>query len=246
MSTETKTALVMGATGAVGKALLKDLLKNGQYQKVVAVGRRTVELDDHIPQDKLEQKTVDFEQLEKSRDAFRGVNDVFCCLGTTRADAGSAEAFKRIDQTYVLESARVVAEENPSPQGGTSSHVHFLYCSSSGANKNSPFLYMKSKGETEEGIKDTGFRQVSIFQPGFLEVEEPRRKPRLGESALGWFFPAINRSLGLHMSIPVGRVGAAMRKAAEGDVPESVKFTTAANGTKVSVIGNKDMDAMFS
>lgn len=197
---------------------------------------------------------------------------MFCCLGTTRADAGSAEAFKRIDQTYVLESARVVAEENPSPQGETSSHVHFLYCSSSvslrilhiwallslriyfcfmcttnkkGANKNSPFLYMKSKGETEEGIKDTGFRQVTIFQPGFLEVEEPRRKSRLGESALGWFFPAVSRSLGLHMTIPVGRVGASMRKAAEGQLPESIKFTTATNGTKVSVISNKDMDAMF-
>lgn len=39
--------------GAVGKQLLKDVLKNGKYAKVVAVGRRPVELDESIPQDKL-------------------------------------------------------------------------------------------------------------------------------------------------------------------------------------------------
>lgn len=37
----------------MGKQLLKDVLKNGKYAKVVAVGRRPVELDESIPQDKL-------------------------------------------------------------------------------------------------------------------------------------------------------------------------------------------------
>jgi oxidoreductase len=40
-------------TGAVGKQLLKDLLQNGQYAKVVSVGRREVKLEDSVPQDKL-------------------------------------------------------------------------------------------------------------------------------------------------------------------------------------------------
>lgn len=39
--------------GAVGKQVLKDVLKNGNYAKVVSVGRRSVELEDSIPQDKL-------------------------------------------------------------------------------------------------------------------------------------------------------------------------------------------------
>jgi hypothetical protein len=56
---------------------------------------------------------------------------VFCCLGTTRADAGSAEKFIKIDQTYVLNSAKIIAEENKPADGSSKlSPVHFLYCSS--------------------------------------------------------------------------------------------------------------------
>ncbi|KAG1067009.1 hypothetical protein G6F42_026570 [Rhizopus arrhizus] len=69
-----KTAMVFGATGAVGKQLLKDVLKNGKYAKVVAVGRRPVELDESIPQDKLVQITVDFENLEAHREDFKNVS----------------------------------------------------------------------------------------------------------------------------------------------------------------------------
>lgn len=39
--------------GAVGKQVLKDVLKNGKYEKVISVGRRNVELEDNVPQDKL-------------------------------------------------------------------------------------------------------------------------------------------------------------------------------------------------
>lgn len=33
--------------------MLKDILKNGKYEKVVTVGRRPAELEEGIPQDKL-------------------------------------------------------------------------------------------------------------------------------------------------------------------------------------------------
>lgn len=57
------------------------------------------------------------------------VRDVFCCLGTTRAAAGSAAGFRKIDHDYVVNSAKIVAEENPGPSGELSP-VHYLYCSS--------------------------------------------------------------------------------------------------------------------
>ena len=60
---------------------------------------------------------------------YHNYRDVFCCLGTTRADAGSAEAFRKIDHDYVVNSAKMIAEENPGTEGGLSP-VHFLYCSS--------------------------------------------------------------------------------------------------------------------
>lgn len=56
-------------------------------------------------------------------------SDVFCCLASTRADAGSAEKFVKIDQTYVLNSAKLIQEENK-PADSVLAPVHFLYCSS--------------------------------------------------------------------------------------------------------------------
>jgi hypothetical protein len=72
---------------------------------------------------------------------------------------------------------------------------------------------MQSKGQTEQDLIDTGFKQVSIFRPGFLQVEEERPNPRLGESMLGKF-ANFSRSLGFKFDIPVGAVGRSMIYAA--------------------------------
>ncbi|KAI7858809.1 hypothetical protein BDC45DRAFT_497681 [Circinella umbellata] len=246
MSTEAgkRTALILGATGAVGKACLKDVLQNGNYSKVITVGRRPAQLDDNIPQNNLEQKTVDFENLEASRAEFRNINDVYCCLGTTRADAGSAEAFRHIDQGYVVNSAKIIAEENKSQETSTNnnsklSNVHFLYCSSKGADKNSMFLYPQSKGQTEEGIIKAGFQRVSIFHPGFLQVEEPREKTRLLETLFGSIITPINRYTGFHMAIPVTSVGQAMRKVANQDASKPIAETT-----QVKYYSNREIEDM--
>lgn len=51
-------------------------------------------------------------------------------MGTTRADAGSAEKFIKIDQEYVLNSAKIIAQENKDPADESKlAPVHFLYCS---------------------------------------------------------------------------------------------------------------------
>lgn len=54
---------------------------------------------------------------------------VFCCLGTTRALAGGAAGFVKIDHDYVVDSAKIIAEENPAKLKGGLSPVHYLYCS---------------------------------------------------------------------------------------------------------------------
>jgi len=58
-------------------------------------------------------------------EAFRGGAALFCALGTTRADAGSAQAFRDIDVHCVEETARAAKEAGVS---------HFSLVSSQGAN----------------------------------------------------------------------------------------------------------------
>ncbi|KAL9551407.1 hypothetical protein MBANPS3_004282 [Mucor bainieri] len=237
-------ALILGATGAVGKQLLKDVLKRGAYTKVVAVGRRLVDFDDSVNQEKLVQEIVDFDNLESHRDVYRNVSDVFCCLATSRTEAGSAEKFIKIDQTYVLDSAKLIHEENK-PINSELAPVHFLYCSSTGADKDSMFLYPKTKGQTEEGLSKLGFEKVSIFRPGALKVVEPRPRPRIVEAIIipVWRpFDSLFRLKSIHS---VDTVGKAMHQVARDN---SIKPSKAANvkipsiGSLISIYTHSDIE----
>ena len=62
-----KTALILGATGAVGQPLLRELLKSQSFNKVCEVGRRVTPLEGLIGKEKLEQRTIDFEKIEQTK-----------------------------------------------------------------------------------------------------------------------------------------------------------------------------------
>lgn len=49
-----KIALVTGYTGESGKALVKELIKNNQFKKIILVGRRKIDYTD----DEYKEKTV--------------------------------------------------------------------------------------------------------------------------------------------------------------------------------------------
>lgn len=58
---------------------------------------------------------------------------------------------------------------------------HFSLVSSKGANADSWFLYMKTKGESELSCKNLDFDRLSIFRPGMLQRgDESRLVERVG------------------------------------------------------------------
>ncbi|KNE57667.1 hypothetical protein AMAG_18338, partial [Allomyces macrogynus ATCC 38327] len=70
-------------------------MSDAGFAHVTVVGRR--EIDYQGPnKEELRQKGVDFENLEASRRAFKGHQVALCLLGTTRADAGSADMLPRL------------------------------------------------------------------------------------------------------------------------------------------------------
>ena len=62
-----KSALIIGATGAVGKNLLRELVASSEFTRVGEYGRR-VTPNDKLGEgsSKLEQKAIDFEKLEEA------------------------------------------------------------------------------------------------------------------------------------------------------------------------------------
>jgi uncharacterized protein YbjT (DUF2867 family) len=170
-----KTALIAGATGLIGKELLKLLLNGSEYDKVVAMVRRSIEID----HPKLEERIVDFDQLDKYKEIF-SVHDVFCCLGTTIKKAKTKEAMWKIDVDYPVAIARLA-----SSQGARK----FLLVSSMNADPDSPIFYSKMKGKLEEEIRQIPFETTAIFRPSLLLGE--RDEFRLGEKAAAVIFTKV-------------------------------------------------------
>ena len=96
-----------------------------------------------------------------------GSNVFFCCLGTTRRQAGSAQAFFHIDCEIPARLAKIA---NDSGVGYAS------LVTSVGANPNSWFLYTRTKGEIEQRLKNMGYNHVSIWRPGLLDRGEESRR----------------------------------------------------------------------
>lgn len=169
-----KSAVVAGGSGLVGSFLLRELLSDPAYSKVVALVRRGLPLAHR----KLEQISVDFDALP----ALPKVDEAFCCLGTTRAKAGSAVAFRKIDLDAVAAFARAA---------GAAGAKQFFLVSSSGANKNSWFLYPRTKGQAERAVAGLAYVGVHVFRPSLLlgERAERRRGERLAQVLLGPFQP---------------------------------------------------------
>lgn len=157
-----KTALVVGATGLIGRELVEQLLEEERYDAVWIVVRRTKRWS----HPKLHE-VVGFENMDE---ALPHIDDVYCALGTTIAVAGSQEAFKHVDLELPLEVARVARRH-----GAT----RYAVVSAQGASLRSPFFYNRVKGELENGLKVFGFEHVVIARPSLLLGE--RDSFRIGE-----------------------------------------------------------------
>ncbi|TXK49011.1 oxidoreductase [Pontibacter qinzhouensis] len=162
---KTRTALIAGASGLVGGHCLHLLLDSDRYDQVISVGRR----DLPIIHPKLDQKVLDFDQLQKHKSDL-AADDVFCCLGTTIRKAGSKDAFQKVDYQYVVQLAELALSKAAS---------QFLVVSAMGADANSLFFYNRVKGKMEKEVSGMGYDSVHIFRPSLLLGE--REEQRTGE-----------------------------------------------------------------
>ena len=177
------TLVVAGATGLVGQAVLHQATRDPHWGRVVAVVRRP---PTPAERGRAEALVVDFDRLGEHADALRA-DAVVCALGTTRRQAGSAAAFRRVDYEAVLALARVARA-----QGAR----HFLLVSATGANPRSALLYNRVKGEVEAAVSALGYPCLTILRPSLLLGQ--RREFRLGEAIakpLAWLAPARLRPI---------------------------------------------------
>jgi len=160
-----RTALVVGATGLVGRQLVRLLLDHPGYREVKVAARRALA----AAQRKLTPLVAD--PLDPSGLGERlAAEDVFCALGTTRSKAGSKQAFRAVDFELVVAFARAAKEHGAK---------RFLLVSAMGADARSRVFYNRVKGEAEDALAGMGFEVLHVFRPSLLLGHRDER--RLGE-----------------------------------------------------------------
>ena len=153
-SIASRSALLAGATGLIGRALLPMLLHGHTYQRVTVLARgpaRGIAADP-----KLDWLSIDFAHLPNPLPA---VDDVYIALGTTIKVAGSQDAFRQVDFEYVVGIARAARAV-----GAT----HLGVVSALGADSASRVFYNRVKGDMQAAIGALGYESVAIAQPSML------------------------------------------------------------------------------
>jgi uncharacterized protein YbjT (DUF2867 family) len=188
------TAWLAGGSGLVGGELLRLLLADPSFAKVVSVGRRTLPLADA----KLVQAKVDFADAG-SFEALVAPDVAFACLGTTIKKAGSQEAFRAVDQHAVVSFAKAAKAKGARV---------FVHVSSLGASPRASSFYSRVKGETEAELEKLGFESVCALRPSILDGDRAESRPleRVGLA----FARALGPVLGKYRPTAVSAVARTM------------------------------------
>lgn len=178
---------MLGATGLVGRSLVEQLANAEHIGRVVTITRRpstalSAKVVNHV---------VDFNRLDDYAAQF-AADYLFSALGTTRKQAGSIAAQRKVDLDYQLAAALLAAR---------SGAAHYLLVSSAGADAGSRNPYLAMKGELEQRVMELPFPRISIFQPSVLTGQ--RAEARASERIAGVILGGLHVIPGLRRYRPI-------------------------------------------
>ncbi|ALN60907.1 hypothetical protein GLA29479_19 [Lysobacter antibioticus] len=177
-----RTVILAGATGLVGREILAGLLADPSVTAVHSLGRRMPA----EPHPKLTAHVVDFAALP----ALPLADELYLALGTTIKVAGSQAAFRAVDYDANLAVATAALAVGVRQVG---------LVSAMGADSNSKVFYSRVKGELEDALAKMPFEGMVFARPSLLVGDrevlgQPTRQGEVLGSALskvvGFLIPA--------------------------------------------------------
>lgn len=204
-------SVVVGASGVVGSALVRELLAAADCEEVVTVTRRPLEA---LSSPKLRAEVIDLANLEAATaDAAAGCDRAFCTIGVGQPRKTTYRDFWRVDVEYAGAFARGAAAAGVG-------HISLL--SSVGSDLNSRNPYMRVKGAAEQAVQSAGIARTSFFRPSLLVTDNIRYglQDRIVQSV----FPALSTLLPARFRpIHVADLAKAMKLNAERSRREPVE-----------------------
>ncbi len=185
MSETGKSAIILGATGLTGKVVLRELLDDPRYAKVKVFSRSPTGM--HHP--KLEEHLGKLLQLEDFEKQFTA-DEVYCCIGTTKARTPDREQYRKIDYGIPVAAASLARINKIGC---------FLVISSLGASAGSRIFYNRTKGEMELAVLEQHLPRTYILRPSLIAGK--RREKRPGE----WLARQLMKVLNLVLVGPLDK-----------------------------------------
>jgi uncharacterized protein YbjT (DUF2867 family) len=197
------TLLLVGATGLVGREVLRLALADPRVKHLSAPTRRPLAAHSHLTNPQ-----ADFDALQADAPWWKA-DAVICTLGTTIKKAGSKEVFHRIDHGYPLAVARLARAH------GTRG---FALVSSTGADPHARSFYLRIKGELERDLDSCGFPSLTLVRPSLIggRREESRPAERFAMLAMTALRPIIPRR---YRMVPAESIARTLLEAALAAVP---------------------------
>ena len=186
--------LIAGASGLIGRELLRQLAPAHSLTLLCRKAGTSQPRHHWLP--------ADFEQLA-DLDLPSPVDIAFCCLGTTRKQAGSDDAFRRVDHDYVLAFAKLARRHGCQ---------RLIVVSSLGANPRSPTLYPRTKGQMEQALLAQSWPRLAIVRPAMLlgNRQPPRRSEQFFQALYPLLRPLLIGKLRRWRAIDASQVAHAM------------------------------------
>jgi len=171
-------ALVLGPTGVVGDAIVREALPDPRITSLLAVSRRP--LPHGHP--KLETAILDdFSSFQHLRGQLANVEFVLCALGISWYRTTGAAQYRKITHDYVMACAGVAAIANPA--------MHFCFVSGQGASATSSQAWARIKAETEHDLKAVFGSRLTVFRPCYIYPAFGRPTPYWGDTLMKPLMP---------------------------------------------------------
>jgi uncharacterized protein YbjT (DUF2867 family) len=169
----TRAAVVLGASGSVGNALIAELIRNGSFKPIVTLVRRSQPDQVAMVRETLV-PAMDPAGLEAATtEAIRSLEGDVVGLSVLGVGAGTAKL--TIDEHRAVDVQLNAAFARGLKASGRVKHLAFMSAvgadptaAATGSGAAGMARYARVKGEAEEAVKESGPAVVSIFRPAMI------------------------------------------------------------------------------